>query len=911
LTLISVSMEIFEIEEVNERVTMAPPTVTAVAVKKGSNSTFAVKWALDQFMSPGQTLILLHVRPRLLTIPTPMGNRVPISQVQEDAVAAYMHEVSTQTNTMFSPYLKLCNAKKVKTVLAVAEEDDVASAIIQKISSYCIAKLVIGSSSRNAITRRFKGHDVPATIAKNAPNFCTVYAISKGKLISVRSATSTEFKSGNPEDSSNHPSGFSDMSDSSYPRTDGTESESEASIQSYSQPLPFLRNESLSNINQVMRTHSLSNPVSTITNVESHRSGSISMISQTSSIPEEYEVYESENGRSSMSRSEGYSGYSSTMSIEERESPNHTVVPRTPPRSTGHLPFMEIDTFYSSIAQLNLENRSVDGLTGTLRAQPEIFTDSLRGGRENVRTHRENRKPGMEIGSLDYKTASTSVNERVSQSHENIMVEVERLKLELKHTLGMFAVAREEAINAKITANELTVQRIQEVRKVEEAKIREEIARTIAAQEKAKSQTAIRQAETARQLAEKEAQQRRDAEIRATVESEERKKAQEALASTYQGYRKYSIEEIQSATDFFSDSVKIGEGGYGAVYMGNLQHTTVAVKVLRNEATQGIQQFQREIEVLSRIRHPHMVLLLGACPEHGCLVYEYMANGSLEDRLLCKGNSAPLPWFSRFRIIWEVASALLFLHSSKPEPIVHRDLKPANILLDHNFVSKIGDAGLARLVPAKTTTMATQYNETVPAGTFCYIDPEYQRTGSLGPKSDLYALGIMILQLLTAKPPMAITDAVETAIENNSFQQILDKNAGDWPPDEALQLAILGLKCAEFRRRDRPELEKDILPELERFKALADAQTRHIREEIDVLPPNHFFCPILREVMDDPHVAADGFTYEYGTIKTWLENNNTSPMTNLPLNHKYLIPNHPLRSAILEWKIKTGFNNSG
>jgi hypothetical protein len=133
------------------------------------------------------------------------------------------------------------------------------------------------------------------------------------------------------------------------------------------------------------------------------------------------------------------------------------------------------------------------------------------------------------------------------------------------------------------------------VRKVEEAKIREEIARTIAAQEKAKSQMAMRQAETARQLAEKEAQQRRDAELRATIESEERKKAQEALASTHQGYRKYSIEEIQSATDFFSDSLKIGEGGYGAVYMGTLQHTKVAVKVLRNEATQGIQQFQREV----------------------------------------------------------------------------------------------------------------------------------------------------------------------------------------------------------------------------------------------------------------------------------------------------------------------------
>lgn len=875
MTLISVSMETFNIEEAYETGTVAPPMVIAVAVKKGGYGTFAVKWALDQFMSPGQTLILLHVRPRLLTIPTPLGNRVPISQVQEDAVAAYMQQVDSETNTMFLPYRRLCNAKKVKTVLAVAEEDDVAHAIIQQISSYRICKLVVGSSSRNAITRRFKGLDVPATVAKNAPNFCTVYAISKGKLISVRSATSTEFKIDKSEDSSNHPSGFSDMSDSSYPSAGGAESESEASIQSYSQSLPILRNQSLSNVSQAMRSQSISNPSSTISINDSQRSASIAMRSQTSSIPEGYGVYESENGRSSMSTSDGYSGYSSTISIEERDYPINTVAPRTPARSMGHLPFMEIDTFYAKRDQFNLVNPNIGGLSDTLRAEPAIFGDGERSGQENI------------------------------------MIEVERLKLELKHTLGMFAVAREEAINAKITANELTFQRIQEVRKVEEAKIREEIARTIAAQEKAKSQTAMRQAETARRLAEKEAQQRREAELRATIESEERKKAQEALAaSTYQGYRKYSIEEIESATDSFSGSVKIGEGGYGTVYMGSLQHTTVAVKVLRNEATRGIQQFQREIEVLSRIRHPHMVLLLGACPEHGCLVYEYMANGSLEDRLLCKGNTAPLPWYSRFRIIWEVASALLFLHSAKPEPIVHRDLKPANILLDHNFVSKIGDAGLARLVPAKNTTMVTQYNDTVPAGTFCYIDPEYQRTGSVGPKSDLYALGIMILQLLTGKPPMAVTDVVETAIENGLFQQILDKNAGDWPLDEALALAILGLKCAEFRRRDRPDLEKNVLPELERLKALADAQTRHSIEENDVMPPSHFYCPILQEVMDDPHVAADGYTYEYSNIKTWLENNNTSPMTNLPLNHKYLIPNHSLRSAILEWKIKSGFNDS-
>jgi len=735
-------------EEVQERGTEASPMVIAVAVKEGTNTKYAVMWALEQFMSQGQTLILLHVRPRVLAIPRE-EHHLPISMLSKDEVAAYMEEVDTKTDAMFFQYHLLCEKKKVNTMLVVVEEDDVASAIVQQISNYGISKLVLGSS----LNARFKGIDVPATVEKNAPSFCAVYEISEGTLASVHSASSTVFKTGSPEDLRDHSSSSSDISNSNSPKT--------------------------------------------------------------------------------------------------------------------------VDT--------------------------AIFSDSLRGGHENDNVSR------------DFETASTSekVNEPLSQIQNNIMIELEELRIEHKHTLGMFAVAREEAIDAKIKANELALQRIQEARKFAEAKVREEMARTIAAQEKEKSQEAMRQVEIARQLAQREAQQRRDAELRATTESEERKKAQEALASTHQGYRIYSIEEIQSATDFLSESLKIGEGRYGAVYKGNLQHTTVAIKVLRSEATQGIQQqFQWELEVLSRIRHPHLVLLLGACPEHRCLVYEYMTNGSLEDRLHCKGNSPPLPWFSRFRVAWEVASALLFLHSAKPKPIIHGDLKPANILLDHNFVSKIGDVALARLVPTKTTTMVTEYKDTVPAGTFCYIDPEYQRTGICVPLSDLYALGILFLQLLTAKPPVALAHAVERAIENDSFQQILDRNAGDWPLKEALELAMLGLKCAELWCRDRPDLEKDVLPALERFKALADAETIRTREKSDVVPPSHFVCPILEEIMEDPHFTADGYTYEYGAIKEWLEKSITSPMTNLPLNHNHLIPNHSLRSAILEWKIKYGTNNS-
>nr|WIL59792.1 nodulation protein [Melilotus officinalis] len=280
----------------------------------------------------------------------------------------------------------------------------------------------------------------------------------------------------------------------------------------------------------------------------------------------------------------------------------------------------------------------------------------------------------------------------------------------------------------------------------------------------------------------------------------------------------YTLEEIETATQNFSLSMKIGEGGYGPVFKGQLDHTHVAIKILRPDANQGRKQFLQEVEILCNIRHPNMVLLLGACQEYGCLVYEYMDNGSLEDRLLRKQNSPPIPWQKRFEIAYEIATALLFLHQSKPEAIVHRDLKPANILLDKNFVSKISDVGLSRLVPPSVADTVTQYHMTAAAGTLCYIDPEYQNTGKLTTKSDIYSLGIMFLQIVTVKPAMGLSHHVKRAIENGNFIDMLDPVITDWPVDEALVFAKLALRCAELSKKDRPDLALEVIPELTRLR---------------------------------------------------------------------------------------------
>lgn len=251
-----------------------------------------------------------------------------------------------------------------------------------------------------------------------------------------------------------------------------------------------------------------------------------------------------------------------------------------------------------------------------------------------------------------------------------------------------------------------------------------------------------------------------------------------------------------------------------------------------------------QVEVLSQLRHPHLVLLIGACPESGCLIYEYMENRSLEDYLSQRTSRPSLPWFTRFRIVFEVACGLAFLHNSKPEPIVHRDLKPGNILLDRNFMSKIGDVGLAKLISDVVPDNITEYRDSIIAGTLYYMDPEYQRTGTVRPKSDIYAFGIVILQLLTFRHPNGLLLTVEKAIDCGSLSDILDNSVTDWPIAEAEELAVIAMKCSSLRCRDRPELETEVLPVLKRLADFADASKKAERNNRDA--PSHYYCPILQ-----------------------------------------------------------------
>ncbi|PVH63897.1 hypothetical protein PAHAL_2G133900 [Panicum hallii] len=398
----------------------------------------------------------------------------------------------------------------------------------------------------------------------------------------------------------------------------------------------------------------------------------------------------------------------------------------------------------------------------------------------------------------------------------------------------------------------------------------------------------------------------RDKALRETEMLRAKKGESSATAEGMMHITELSYSEIKEATNDFDHSMKIGESVYGSVYKGFLRHTNVAIKKLNPETTPTQSQFSQEVEILSRVRHPNLVTLIGACKDAQALVYEYMPNGSLDDRLACKDNSKPLSWQLRTRIASNICSALIFLHSNKPHSIVHSDLKASNILLDGNNVAKLSGFGVSQILTDQFKATTTLYRYTHPKGSFVYIDPEYLISGDLTPQSDVYSFGIVLLRLLTGRSGFGLLKEVQEAMEKGCLQAILDSSAGEWPAMHAEQLAELGLRCCKIRRKNRPDLQTEAWTVLEpMFKSastmLCSLSFKSVSEDLGGVP-SYFICPILQDVMRDPLIAADGFTYEADAIREWLDSGHqTSPMTNLELPHRDLLPNHALRSAIQEW----------
>ncbi|CAH8374980.1 unnamed protein product [Eruca vesicaria subsp. sativa] len=353
------------------------------------------------------------------------------------------------------------------------------------------------------------------------------------------------------------------------------------------------------------------------------------------------------------------------------------------------------------------------------------------------------------------------------------------------------------------------------------------------------------------------------------------------------GYREYVAEDIRLATESYSDRLRLKSGGnWTNVYRGRIKHTTMAVKVIGDRLSD--EDFAAKVKLLNEIRHPNLVAIAGFCSEKPkCILFEYMHNGNLRDNLFTSQRKSRrtkiLTWHDRIRIAHQVCSGLGFLHSVKPKPIVHGRLTPSKILLDRNLVPKITGFGVV-----------------------------IQQTDT---KPDVMAFGVLLLHLLTGRNWPGLLKAM--SMNQASILRDLDQTAGKWPLELAKEFGALAVKCSSVNRAggNIDFTTREIMQELGkimekanefRIKGGYEEATNTKMDEADPNDiPSVFICPILQEVMKNPHVAADGFSYELEAIEEWLSmGHDTSPMTNLRLDYLFLTPNHTLRALIQDWHSK-------
>ncbi|KAG0534019.1 hypothetical protein BDA96_04G242600 [Sorghum bicolor] len=303
--------------------------------------------------------------------------------------------------------------------------------------------------------------------------------------------------------------------------------------------------------------------------------------------------------------------------------------------------------------------------------------------------------------------------------------------------------------------------------------------------------------------------------------------------SVMDNLRLFSYGEIRAATNNFNQSNKLGRGGFGTVYKGVLRDgTEFAAKVLSSESEQGIKEFLAEIESISQVKHANLVRLLGYCVQrkNRILVYEYLANNSLDHALKGSGDGAAavnLPWSRRSDICVGTAKGLSYLHEEHEPNIVHRDIKASNVLLDRDYMPKIGDFGLAKLFPDNVTHISTGV-----VGTNGYLAPEYFVHGQLTKKADVYSFGVLVLEIVsgrrisqTIQSDMFLVREAWVLYQQGRLLDIVDASMERYPEKEVLRYIKVGLACTQATPSSRPTM-RQVLALLSRPVALPETEMR-------------------------------------------------------------------------------------
>ncbi|KAH7671939.1 Non-specific protein-tyrosine kinase protein [Dioscorea alata] len=280
-------------------------------------------------------------------------------------------------------------------------------------------------------------------------------------------------------------------------------------------------------------------------------------------------------------------------------------------------------------------------------------------------------------------------------------------------------------------------------------------------------------------------------------------------------WRIFSLKELQSATNNFNYDNKLGEGGFGSVYWGQLwDGSQIAVKRLKVWSNKAEMEFAVEVEILARVRHKNLLSLRGYCAEgqERLIVYDYMPNLSLLSHLHGQHSAeCLLDWGRRMKIAIGAAEGIAYLHHSATPHIIHRDIKASNVLLNSDFEALVADFGFAKLVPDGATHVTTKVK-----GTLGYLAPEYAMLGKASESCDVYSFGVVLLELVSGKKPIeklspttkrTITEWALPLAQESKFKEMADpKLNGNFVESELKRMVIVSLICSQNQPEHRPSM---------------------------------------------------------------------------------------------------------
>ncbi|XP_050249608.1 U-box domain-containing protein 33-like isoform X4 [Quercus robur] len=820
-------------------------------------------WALKN--SGGKTICVIHVHQPAKMIPM-MGAKFPANTMKERELRAYRELERQKMQKILDEYLLICRQMGVQAESRHIEMESIEEGIVELVCQLGIRKLVMGTAAYSKRTMDIKSKKA-RYVRLQASKSCRIQFICKGRLVHTREGIL------DGADVEVRPNQNCKTEPSNYGRSQSAGQNIGAAPTSLAQ-VSFCseRNASIyysvgsgTDISSLDCTEEFSTPRSrSVTEgssdewFESSRRYPPSLDYSKCSASRSVDI-----ARISSVRSEGSELSTFPQSIE---SPYCLSPPSLLDGSVD-------ETLYAQLEKAMAEAE---------HARREAFQEAERRAKvEKNAIEAKRRAQVLESLCAEELKQRKEIEEALAKEKE----EHEKVKIQLNKVMGDLQVAldKKSSLECKIAESDEMVEELE---------------------------LSIASVMQLLQTCEKERDEFLVGRDNAIKEAEElRRKKVESSSTRMPQFSEFSYLEIDKATQNFDPFLEIGEGRHGNTYKGILREIQVAIKVPHQRNLQDPLGFQSEVDTLNKLRHPNLVTLIGYCQEVQALIYEYLPNGSLEDRLSCKDNTPPLSWQIRICIATELCSALIFLHSCKPFSVLHGDLTPAKVLLDANFVSKLCDFGRCRLLShdLSSNNLTLRWKTELKDTSFAYLDPQFHSTGELTLESDVYSFGITLLQLLTGRPPRGLKKEVKYALDAGKLEDLLDPLAGDWPFEQAKQLAHLALSCSEIYRENRLDLALDVWPVLEpmREDLCGDSSSLQLSTKEHSEPPSYFLCPISQDVMQNPHVATDGFTYEEKFLSEWFDGgHDTSPMTNLKLEHCNLVPNYALRSAIQEWQQK-------